>query len=301
MEHRYSYRAYGLIFSSELQIPELESAEGTPDVEIRLGRVPDFLPEPLGKGLRFQATGEEFLLRLDGVAGFHVAGGREIRIEPFTDHDDPKIRLFLLGSVFCVLLQQWGYLALHGSAIEMRGKGILFTGRRGAGKSTLAAAFHDKGYRVLTDDVCAISLDGDGVPRIVPGFPGLKLWKDSAEKLGKSVDGLARVGRDMEKYRVGAGVRYRGEPAPLSDVYVLESHDAPTIEITGLDSFAKLDALIRNTYRYRFVSGQGMKTIHFRQCAAVAEKVNVFKVLRPKEGFRLAELVAAVEQNSKTM
>jgi len=301
MERRYCYRAYGLVFSSELHIPELESWDGLSEIDICLGKVPEALTKPLGKGLRFQATRDEFLLRLEGVAGFYVANGNTITIESYTVPDDPEVRLFLLGSVFCALLQQRGYLALHGSAVEVEGRGLLFTGKRGAGKSTLAAAFHDKGYRVLTDDVCAISLDGDGAPRIVPGFPGLKLWKDSAEKLGKSVDGLARVGRDMEKYRVGAGVRYRGESALLSGVYMLESHDAPTIEITRLDNFAKLTALIRSTYRYRFVSGQGMKTIHFRQCAAAAEKVNVFKVLRPKEGFRLAELVAAVEQNSKTM
>lgn len=299
MEHRYRYRAYGLIVSSELALPELEGAEGTPDVEIRLGKIPDSLPEPLGKGLRFQATADEFLFRLEGVSGFHVACGREITIEPYMDPADPEIRLYLLGSVFCALLQQRGYLALHGSAIEMCGRGLLFTGRRGVGKSTLAAAFHDRGYRVLTDDVCAVRLGEDGRPHIVPGFPGLKLWRDSAEKLGRSVDGLAPVKCDIEKYRVGAGARYSGDTAVLSEVYVLESHDAATVEITRQEGAAKLDALIKNTYRYRYLNGQGVKTLHFRQCTAVAGKVEVFTVLRPVDGFRLAELVAAIEENSK--
>ncbi len=299
MEHRYHYRAYGLIFFSELALPELESAEGTPDVEIRLGKVPDFLLEPLEKGLRFQATADEFLFRLEGVAGFCVTRGQEITIEPYMDPADPEIRLFLLGSVFCALLQQRGYLALHGSAIEMCGRGLLFTGRRGVGKSTLAAAFHDRGYRVLTDDVCAVRLGEDDRPYIVPGFPGLKLWRDSAEKLGRSVEGFAKVGRDIEKYRVGAEECYSGEIAVLSDVYILGSHDAATVEITRQEGVAKLDALIKNTYRYRYVKGQGMRATHFRQCAAVAGKVEVFRVLRPVDGFRLAELVAAIEENSK--
>jgi len=298
---KYTYRAYDLVFSSELLIPELEIAEGSPDVDIRLGKVPDALEAPQGKGLRFQATSKEFLLRLEGVAGFYIANGNAIMIEPYTDVRAPEIRVFLLGSVFCALLQQRGYLALHGSAVEVCGKGLLFTGKRGAGKSTLAAAFHDKGYRVLTDDVCAIRFDEDGAPRIVPGFPGLKLWKDAAEKLGKSVDGLARVSNDIEKYRVGAEEGYSKTAATLANVYILESHEEPTVELVRLDSFAKLDALIRNTYRYRFVSGQQMRTLHFQQCTAVANKVAVFKVLRPKEGFKLAELMTAIERNAETM
>ncbi|HWR12085.1 MAG TPA: hypothetical protein VN445_09690 [Rectinemataceae bacterium] len=299
MNRRYTYRAYDLIFSSELPIPELEVVEALPEVEIILGLVPISLPAPLGKGAHFQATPGEFLLRIDDVAGFHVVGGARITIEPFSHPDDPEIRLFLLGSVFCALLQQRGYLALHGSAIELCGRGLLFTGRRGAGKSTIAAAFHDKGCRVLTDDVCAVRLGEDGRPYIVPGFPGLKLWRDSAEKLGRSMDGLAPVKRDMEKYRVGADARYSGETAVLNKVYVLGSHDAATVEITRQEGAAKLDALIKNTYRRRYVEGQGMRAVHFRQCAAVADRVNVFKVLRPAAGFRLSELVAAIEENSK--
>jgi len=297
MEGEYIYRAYGLIFSSELQIPELESAEGSPDVEIRLGAVPAALSVPREQGQWFQATADEFLFRLDAVAGFYVADGRQITIELFTDPGDPEVRLFLLGSVFCALLHQRGYLALHGSAVEMRGKGLLFTGDRGVGKSTLAAAFHDKGYRILADDVCAVRLGQDGTPYIVPGFPGLKLWRDSVERMGKSLDSLTPVKRDIGKYRVSAAARYSDEPAVLAGIYILDIHDKHTIEITKLESIAKLEALVRNTYRYQYLNGQEMKALHFQQCAAVADKVDIFKLLRPVEGFLLSELVAAIEGN----
>jgi hypothetical protein len=294
---KYCYRAYGLVFSSELQLPELESAEGTPDVTIRMGKIPESLHEPLGKGLRFQANVDEFLLRLDGLAGFHVASGRTVMVEPYADPADPEIRLYLLGSVFSALLQQRGYLALHGSAIEMRGSGILFAGERGAGKSTLAAAFHDKGYRILADDVCAIQCGRNSAPSIVPSFPGLKLWRDSVEKLGKDAGSLVPVKRDTEKYRVGTENRYSGESAVLSEIYVLGSHDSAAIAIREQEGVTALEALIKSTYRYRYLRGQGLRALHFRQCAAVAGKVKVYEVLRPADSFRLSDLATAIEEN----
>ena len=49
-------------------------------------------------------------------------------------------------------------LPLHGSAIAINGKAYAIIGDSGAGKSTLALAFLNRGYRLLTDDVIAVSL-----------------------------------------------------------------------------------------------------------------------------------------------
>ncbi len=298
MNKMYFYKAYGLFFSSELCIPELETAEdGIPDVVIRLGSVPCELPDVIDKRNAFQAAPDHFLFRWGNVAGYYVKDGREIVIEPYIDRDASDIRLFLLGSVFAALLQQRGFLVLHGSSVVIRGRGIILTGKSGIGKSTLAAAFGKRNYRVLADDVCALKLGEDKKPYILPGFPSLKLWKDMAEQFGLATDGLEPVKKEIEKYRIGIKTHYCGEVSLLSDVYILEAGDRERIEIQRVNDMKKLVALIQNTYRYRFLKGQQRSAVHFSQCAAVAEKTRIFRVLRPKTGFMLDELVSAIEEN----
>lgn len=293
----YTYRAYNLIFFSELLIPELEVAEGTPDVTIRIGRVPIQLKNPVDTRRFFQAAQDEFLLRLEKIAGYYVKDGREITIEPYIDSSSPDIRLFLLGSVFGALLHQRGYLVLHGSSVVINGRGVLLTGESGIGKSTLAAAFNKKGCEVLTDDICAVKFSDDGTPYIVPGFPSLKLWQDAADRLETSVDGLEPVKSDMEKYRVEIKKGYCTEKVALKEIYLLGKYDSERVEIVPVKDLAKLEALIKNTYRPRYLNGQKLKSLHFSQCAAVAGKTDIYSVLRPETGFLLDELVAAVEGN----
>jgi hypothetical protein len=293
----YNYRAYDLFLSSELPIPELEVSEGTPDVTIRVGNVPPQLRGHADIRRFFQAAPNEFLLKLEKIAGYYVKNGREITIEPYMDINAPDIRLFLLGSAFGALLHQRGYLVLHGASAVINGKGVLITGKSGIGKSTLAAVLHKKGYPILADDVCAVKIDGDGTPYISPGFPSLKLWQDAAKKLDTSIDGLEPVKSDMEKYRVGIETGYGAGAVRLDEIYELRAYNGENIEITPTKNLVKLETLIRNTYRYRFLYGQGIKAEHFKQCAAVAGKVEIFSVLRPDTGFRIDELVAAIKYN----
>lgn len=189
----YNYKAYGLTFSSELILPELEQVKSAPDVIIRIGLVPKTLKEVVCKSRFFQVNKNEFLFSIGDCAAYYVKDGKEITIEPYKNISNPDIRLFLLGSVFGALLQQRGFLVLHGATVIINGKGVLFTGKSGVGKSTLAGALHKKNYSILTDDVSAVKLGEDGTPYVFPGFPSLKLWQDAAQKLDTSITGLEPV------------------------------------------------------------------------------------------------------------
>lgn len=296
MKQRYTYKAYGMIIESEFILPELQIGEGYPDVVIKMGKVPASLENPLEKGVCFQAAVDEFLLKLDKIAGYYVSNGSEIIIEPFSEENEDDIRLFLLGSVFGALMHQRGYLVIHGSSVEVGGKGIIFTGVSGAGKSTLAAAFNKKGYRALTDDVCAIKIE-DGVPYIMPGFPSFKLWKDAAEKLDKDTTSLTPIRKEIEKYRVEA--QFCDKPAVLSRMYVLKAHNKEDINIIELKNFEKINALISNTYRFRFLKGQGGEGKHLKQCAAVAKNTKINIVTRTKMNFVTNELVSLLEEEMR--
>lgn len=295
MKKQHIYTAYGLLFSSELLLPELLEADGTPDIYIKLGKVPDTLVNPTGSGKLFQATPNEFLLKHDNIAGFYVNGGNEIIIEPATADNDLEIRLYLLGSVFGALLQQRGYLVLHGSSIAINGQGVLFTGKSGIGKSTLAAALQKKGYRVLTDDVCAVKLDNQGIPQIMPGFPSLKLWQDALKQLGAHKEGLSPVRNNADKFRIDLEASFFNQPVQLKKIFILGADDINEVRLTELEGKNKLQSVIRNTYRYRFLEGQGIKPRHFEQCVGVVNKTNIYKVVRPKTGFMIEQLISAIE------
>ena len=155
----YHYKSHGLHIESELFCPELlpyKPKEQAAYVYIRYGTVPEAVDNPIRKGVAYQAAKNQFLLKLDKIAHYWVSNGKEIVIQPAPNSQENKIRRFLLGSSLAALLHQRGCFILHGSAIETKAGAVIFVGASGVGKSTLAAAFHARGYRILADDVSSI-------------------------------------------------------------------------------------------------------------------------------------------------
>ena len=264
---------------------------------IEYGETPDQLADPQIKGVRFQASPGEFLLRVDSVARYFVTGGNRIVIAPEPYVDEESILIFLMGSAIGALLHQRNILVLHAGAIAANGRSVLFSGQSGVGKSTLAAGFHQRGYPFLADDVCAVAMI-DGMPAVIPGFPRLKLWADVVKKLDKDKDQLKSVRwtKGLEKYFMPVEPVYE-TPVPLKTVFMLETTNTDKMEISTLKGGQKIEPLIHNTYRMRFLNGLGGKKDHFRQCAAVAAKANVHRVIRPTKGFLLNELMDMLEAN----
>lgn len=293
------YHIFGLNITSVIPLPThpiLHSQPNvTPDVVIECGTTPDALADPRVKGVRYQAAPGEFLLRVDNVARFYVQGGSRITIMPEAGAGADDILIFLMGSAMGALLHQRNILVLHGSAIAVNGESVAFCGPSGIGKSTLAAGFHQRGYPFLADNLCAIAIC-DGRPAVIPGFARLKLWADTLKKLDTSKDQLKSVRWGVELEKVFLPVdACQNAPVPLHTVFILESNNTDKMAITPLQGNEKIDPLIENTYRMRFLHGLGGKKDHFKQCAAVAAKAGVCQVVRPNKGFLLKELMDLVE------
>ncbi len=296
-----TYHIFGLNIESAIPLPASPvvdcSVKRSPDVVIEFGDVPLELDNPLIKGVRYQAGPGEFLLRVDLVARYYVREGRRIIIAPEPGAEEERILIFLMGSAFGALLHQRNILVLHAGAIAVNGRSILFAGNSGVGKSTLAAGLHQRGYPFLADDVCAVSIV-EGKPAVVPGFPRLKLWADVLKKLDKDKDQLKSVRwtQGLDKYFLPVEPLHK-IPVLLQSVFVLATTNTDKMEITALTGGDKIQPIINNTYRLRFLTGLGGKKEHFRQCAAVAAQTKVQKVVRPNKGFLLNELMDMVEAN----
>lgn len=293
------YHIFGLNIASDIDLPATPLAEKlppAPDVRIEYGAAPQHLEAPRQKGVRYEAAPGEFLLRVDNVARYFVQKGNTITIQPEADAPQELVLLFLMGSAIGALLHQRNVLVLHAGAIEAGGHGIIFSGLSGVGKSTLAAGFHQRGYAFLADDVCAVSIL-EGKACIIPGFPRLKLWADALKKLEKDHGALAsvRLRQDMEKYFLPVENDHQ-KPVPVKTVFILNTANHDDMKVTALNAGEKIEPIINNTYRLKFLNGLGGKKEHFQLCAAVAAQTSVYRVVRPSKAFLLSELMDMLEK-----
>ena len=82
---------------------------------------------------------------------------------------DEKVLINDLFQIITHISQQilTNHSLIHASCIEHNGKGVLFVGTHGQGKTTLALTAMSSGMKVLTDDIAIISTD---FTRVI-GFP----------------------------------------------------------------------------------------------------------------------------------
>jgi hypothetical protein len=275
------YRLFGCDVASDFALPGLPEALGEPDVRIRHGAVPDRLSRPRGGGVCFSAAPGEALVVLPAAGRLHVRHGHEIVVEPAEGATEGVLRMFLLNLAFGVLLHQRGDLVLHAAAVEGGGGCIALAGASSSGKSTVAAALHARGCRVLTDELCVVGDDGDGGPTVVPGPPCLQVWADALNRLGHDVDRLELVRAGVEKYLLPLGTGHVSEPLPLRAIYVLAPWNGDGIEAEPLLGQRRLEALVRNTYRREYLRPMGLGPRHFRRIATLARRVPLVRVRRP--------------------
>lgn len=298
------YAAYGLIWRMPLACPELRAAPtgSAVDVTVQYGELPPPLAQAVAAGPLRQVTPGEARFGLPGVARLLVRGGNEILIERQPEADDEMVRLLLIGTGVALLLHQRGLLPLHASAIAIvtPAGAALFMGHSGAGKSTLLNEFLRRGYPMLAEDLAAVRLDAEGTAWVEPGVQVTKLWADSAAALGQSTDGLPRVRPELEKFVVPVANALMDAPTRLAAIYVLSSHNQPTITLEERRDARKFNALLDHTWQKLVVKRMGLHAAHFQRAIAVANQARIVRVQRPDDGFRLRELADAVEADFTT-
>ncbi len=288
------YTLFGLHLESPLLFPELSPAnrDGSVDVRIRFGTIPRRLSTP-----DIQVEREEALLRFDSVGRFLIRRGREITVEPAGELTGHDLRLYLLGSCMGTLLMQRGYQNLHGSAVKMDGKAVLFLGRQGAGKSTLAAYLERRGCPLLSDDLCPVSKrpgEKDDRYYLTPAYPQMKLWGNSLELLGKGSLGLRRICSVREKFALSPD-NFEADPLPIKHIFLLNYCEE--IEIVPVVSHLQARVLMNNTYRPQLFQSIFTRREHFKRSVAISSKAPVHFLRRPRDLSRLPEVVEALERH----
>jgi hypothetical protein len=274
-----TYSLFSLVIASELALPELPPApaRAAADAIVRRGSI----DRPHAHAGYSPCEDGATLLTVTDVGRFLIRDGREIVIDA-PDAPERNVRLFLLGSAFGALLHQRGLMPLHANAVVIEDRAFAFCGHSGAGKSTMAAWFHDRGAPILADDVCVIGFDGDGAPQAYPGIPRLRLWRQALVETGRLADDFERSFDALDKYDVPVSSQNRPDPAPLAAIYLLD-RGAPVLEagtIERLTGVAAVETLVSNTYRGAYLRTIGGTGAHLSACARIARSVPVFRAAR---------------------
>jgi len=192
-------------------------------------------------------------MRITGVGTFVISDGNQIDVEPAREVASSTLESFLLGPAFGELLHQRAYWPVHASAILTEMGAVICAGRSGSGKSAIAAMLAKRGYKILADEICAISLDD--APLVFPARPCLILKPDVIKELGKATTDFRSAGKNTDRYVLPLGEQFHGQGAPLHGFYILETGDNTESTLTRVHGGQKLAALTRSTYRARQASG----------------------------------------------
>ena len=293
--HYHVHRSYGLNIHSALPLPELPSGEGRADVFIRPGQVSS-APPPAAEAERcLHASSERAVLFWEEAGFFEVNDGREIMFQAAPAASDYILRIYLLGSLWGILLHQRGLLVLHASVVSRDGQAMAFLGHKGAGKSTTAAILHQRGFQILSDDLLVLDFQTPEHPRVIPGIPEVKLWPDSVQSLGLMAEDLPRLRPELSKRVLQSGRVGEAEAPVLRSVVLLDA--GPAVALERLTPLCSCKELIAHSYALRFLGQSGINRAHFQHCSQLAASLPVYRLTRPTQLDQLSEVARLLDQH----
>lgn len=194
-----------------------------------------------------------YALQYPGRVDFVLCPERsDVRAYPSPGTDLATVRHLFLAQVWPMFLSHTVGLTLHASAVGVGDEAIAFAGPSGQGKSTLAAAFRERGHPFLTDDVLATRANGARA-EVWPSYPEQRLWTDSARALALEVGPEVAAYSNKRLVRLNAeAAGARPEPVPLARIYVLadpEPRDTTEVALRPLSPKEAFVRLLSQTFR----------------------------------------------------
>jgi hypothetical protein len=231
------------------------------------------------------------ILKLAGAAGFRMCycdgaefivgrgGGAVLAVPGTVPAGD--LASYLLGPVLGFVLRLRGVTCLHASAVAIGGCAIAFLGPPGAGKSTTAAALGRLGHPVLTDDLAALTDQGDRF-LVQPGFAWLRLRPASAGLLREASSSGPRLTPTTDSQYLDLdlgqpGYLFQRAPLPLAAVYLLDERRDEPPAADGIAGADGLLALVANTWATTVLDGV-LRAEELQQLARLARAVPLRRV-----------------------
>lgn len=241
------------------------------------------------RGVLWQATPEQLLLDVPGVARYLAKGGKSITVDPAPDAPAERVSYFLGMLPLAALSYQRGMLAFHAAAVCNDKGALLLAGDSGSGKSTLLAALLKRGWRMLADDLAIVGLDKQGQPVVFPSAQGIALWPESLKKLAIDPGGLQSC--DTNRYIFVPAERASGNPVPLRCMYRLGIHSKSGVEQEEPSGNARFRLIATMLYNSHVADAVCNKADYLR-CAAAISRQAPIRILRRPRGQWSVEMLA---------
>lgn len=153
----YRARGFGLTWGSDVPLEQFDQqTRSDAAIDIAVRRVAGLSARgpsrPVGRG---EVFADGFRLAWSDALVFDVHGSTQVdyTAQPTWRGVMPP---GLYSTIASLLLARRGLLPLHATALEWQGRGYLFAGATGAGKSTLAAELLAAGAQLIGDDLSAV-------------------------------------------------------------------------------------------------------------------------------------------------
>ncbi len=306
----YRCSMYGLGVVANEIIPGVPPAPtASDDVRIAFGSLPSWLDEAGTNQIQIYVADYNDECGNPVLRVFSVMGGKYFRYsyadqteflvdgagteiwakwtDPLTIEDTAT---YLLGPVMGFVMLLRGIVCLHASAIAVDNKAIALLGPAGSGKSTTAAAFSERGYSILAEDV--VTLDDRGDQFLVrPGYPCIRLWPASVKALYGSETHLPKLTPNWDKCYLDLKNQFRSEALPLAAIYHLgeRHHDGSAPFVEALNRSEGLLSLIANTYATKLMDKE-MRAREFELLTRVLNHVPLRRVTPHADPARIPDL-----------
>ena len=181
-----------------------------------------------------------------------------------------------------------GAFVLHAGLLSRDGHAIALTAPTGTGKSTLTAALHLSGWRLLSDDAAILDpealtaravnrrlvLLSDSLETVLGNPPETEDWRDWKRRIDLPPD----PGADRT--------------VPLAAVFALQP-PAPEVTVKTLPPAAATMALVGNSFAWD-ASDARAAAGRLEQAAALARRIPVYSLAYPRDYARLPEVIGAI-------
>lgn len=296
----YYYTIYGLFIQSEIEITAFQEvnqfASNTDVYAIEYAEVSyigyDFIDDFVIR----EYTNDGFLYVIKDVVAFLIT---EKRMKLFPLVDNKKVwQSYLIGGAMSIILIQKGFFLLHGSAVESNDSAFLFLGLSGVGKSSLVAGLDQRGYNIITDDICAISKVDDDL-FINDGTKQVRLLKDAVKSL--NIENVTALDHPITQPKYGYNfsrkpIGYKTKVMQIVELVVDESMNEE-IRLEKIDSFGKIELLKGNIYKEDLAKTLKAHTQNFQFMMLSANEIACYRIKRRNKHYDLGSLVEFVQQS----
>ncbi|MEO8001771.1 MAG: hypothetical protein ABI644_07835 [Arenimonas sp.] len=225
-----------------------------------------------------------YLLRFPDVCDFVLdTKARQISVIPHEALDEHTIEHLLVDQVLPRFLANEGHLLLHACAVNVNGRTLLFLGKSGWGKSTLAALFHQAGYPLYSDD-CVLLKQKDSTWQVIATYPSLRLYEDSIENNLSTQPSLSPVSEYSDKQRIALSVgQEHSVPCAHAMYFLSDPETAPeAIQISPMRPGLTCIEVIQRSFRLDL--GNHLQSRHLMtSAAALTQSIPAFRLSYPHD------------------